>query len=111
MMNGTSAIRFREYEQAVERLKAIYGQLDTDEGRGEALSKIKVGLAREFDSALPGVRAVADAVAAAIKADMPRYLVGLIEKAQADVREAAAALRLAIDLDLETKFMNKAKRQ
>lgn len=109
MMNGNSAIRFREYEAAVDRLKKIYEQLETEAGRNDALNKIKIGLERDLDSALPGIRHVAKAVAEAMRADVPKYLAGLIEKAQADVRDAADGLRHAIDLDLETKFMKGPK--
>lgn len=107
-MNGSSAIRFREYEAAIDRLKAIFNQLDTEEGRDAALKNITIGIAR-FDGDTPGVRYVAKAVAEAFRADVPNYLASLIERAQADVHAAADALRNAIDLDLETKFMKKAK--
>lgn len=105
MMNGNSAIKFREYERAVERLKAIYEQLDTEAGREDALNKIKIGLERDLDSTLPGIRHVAEA----IRADIPKYLAGLIEQAQGDVREAAEAVTHAIGMDLETKFMKQPK--
>lgn len=109
MMNGNSAIKFREYESAVERLKKIYEQLETEAGRNDALNKIKIGLERDLDSCLPGIRHVAKAVAEAMRADVPKYLAGLISKAQDDVRDAAEAVSHAIGLDLETKFMRKPK--
>jgi len=107
MMNGNSAIRFREYERAVERLRAISTQLETEEGRDAALSKIHVGLARDLDSTLPGIRAVAEAVGKAIKAELPNYFDGLLVSAQADVRGAADALIEAVKADLGAKYMKR----
>jgi hypothetical protein len=109
MMSGNSAIEFRNYERAVERLKAIYEQLATEEGRNAALDKIKIGLERDLDSTLPGMRHVAKAVAEAMRADVPKYLSGLIGDAQADVRTAADVLVSAIKADLNSRFMTKPK--
>jgi hypothetical protein len=100
---------FRDYERALDQLKAIFDQLATDEGRDAALTKIKIGLERDLDSSLPGMRAVATAVADAMRADVPKYLAGLIDKAQDDVHAAAAALRNAIDADLASALMKRGK--
>lgn len=109
MMAGVTAQRFRDYERAVDRLKAVSSQLETVEGRDDALGKIKIGLERDLSSCLPGIRAVATAVAEAIRADIPRYLDGLIGAAQDDVRNAADALRTAIDSDLDNRLMKRGE--
>ncbi len=105
MMNGASIIAWRKYESAVDRLKHIYGQLDTDKGRADVLSKVSIALPRDLDSTLPGIRAVVAALGEAIKADVPKYLAGVIHKAQDDVKAAADEVRHAIDADLKSKYM------
>jgi hypothetical protein len=104
-MNGTSIIAWRKYESAVERLKRVYEQLETDKGRDEVLSKVSIALPRDLESTLPGIRAVVAALGEAIKADVPKYLAGVIHKAQDDVKAAADDVRRAIDADLKCKFM------
>lgn len=110
MMNGNSAIRFREYERTVERLKAIYLQLDTEEGRTAVLEKLTISTSR-YSGDVPSIDVVGRAMAEAIKGDLPKYLAGLIAREQDAVRDAADALRDAIISDLESKFMKKAKGQ
>jgi hypothetical protein len=103
-------MRFREYERAVDRLKAIYLQLDTEEGRTAVLEKLTISMAR-YSGDSPSIDTVGRAMAEAIKGDLPQYLAGLIAREQASVRGAADALREAINSDLESKFMKKAKGQ
>jgi regulator of protease activity HflC (stomatin/prohibitin superfamily) len=106
LINGNSAFRFREYESACDRLKAIFAQLETTEGREAVLDKLTIHCAR-FSGDAASIEVVGQAMAAAMKADAPKYLAGLIERAQADVCAAQNALRDALDDDLLAKHMKK----
>jgi hypothetical protein len=100
-MNGSSTIAWRKYEAAVERLKTISQHLEADK-RGETLDKIQIAHAREM---MPGVAVVAKAIGEMIAADMPKYVAGVIHKAQDDVSAAANDLHAAIDADLKSNIM------
>lgn len=103
MMNGTSTIAWRKYDAAVERLKTICDHLTLDK-QDETLDKIKIAHSREM---LPGVAVVAKAIGEMIAADMPKYIDGVIAKAQADVSAAHDELARALSIDLESKLMKK----
>jgi hypothetical protein len=100
-MNGSSTIAWRRYEAAVDRLRTISEHLSADK-QGETIDKIQIAHTREM---LPGVGAVAKAIGEMIRADMPKYIEGVIAKAQADVRAEADALVTEIKTDLNSKFM------
>jgi hypothetical protein len=104
-MNGSSTLAWRKYEAAVDRLRTISKHLEADK-RGETIDKIQIAHTREM---LPGVAEVAKAIGEMIRADMPRYIEGVIAKAQADVRAEADALVSEIKSDLNSKFMTRAK--
>jgi hypothetical protein len=108
MMNGNSAIRFREYESACDRLKAIFNQLETEEGRAAVLEKLSISMTR-FNGDPRALETVGQAMAKAMKADAPKYLAGLIADAQAEVWAARDELVAALGADLESKFMKKGK--
>ncbi|WP_316216600.1 hypothetical protein [Bradyrhizobium sp. SZCCHNR3003] len=105
-MNGSTVIAWRKYDAAVDRLKSVYSQLETEEGRKAVLEKLSVIIARDPDGRTPtGVAAVAKAIGAAMNADAPKYLAGVVHAAQDNVKAAAEELRRAIDADLKSKFM------
>lgn len=108
MMNGNTTIVFRKYDEAVDRLKAIYLALETEQGRALVLDRLSISCTR-WSGDDRTVEAVGRAMSDAMKADAPKYLAGLISKAQDDVRDAAEALRNALGLDLDSKFMKPPK--
>lgn len=104
-MNGNSTMAWRKYEAAVDRLRTICDHLAADK-QGETIDKIQIAHTREM---MPGVSVVAKAIGEMIRADMPKYIEGVIAKAQDDVRAEADALVSAIKADLNSKYMTRQK--
>jgi hypothetical protein len=93
------------YQAARERLDSLSALLADGKG-AETLAKLQIRIAvKEPNRAPVGVEAVADALAAAVRDDMDRYVSAVLIRAQDAVTKAASALRDAVDRDLKSQNM------